>query len=106
MYNIIANVQELLNKRSIPVKLTVKFILTAALVAILGTAMTTTNNVWADSIECPNAPPTPTDLVCNGTKDSDSMLGTPKGDLMYGFEGDDLMLGFAAGDQMLGGPGN
>ena len=106
MYNIIANVQELLNNRSISVKLTVKFILIATLAVIIGTAIPRPNNVWADSIECPNVTPTPTDLVCNGTKDSDSMLGTPKGDLMYGFEGDDLMLGFATGDQMLGGPGN
>jgi Ca2+-binding RTX toxin-like protein len=99
MYNILSIVQELLNKQRLTLNLTI----TATLAIISATAMTTTNNVWAADINCPNLPPIDNFLNCEGTEDPDNMQGTSKPDFMKGFNGDDNMNGFAGNDAINGG---
>ena len=73
------------------------------LAVIFGTAMTTTNSVWAANIDCPNVQNTNN---CNGTNNDDRMAGTANEDNMNGLGGKDTMFGFASNDFMDGGPGD
>jgi Ca2+-binding RTX toxin-like protein len=85
--------------------LTINFVISTTLAVIFGTAMTTTNSVWAATINCPNQPPVPPfNINCIGTDDPDNMLGTANQDVMNGREGNDRMFGFSSNDQMDGGP--
>jgi Ca2+-binding RTX toxin-like protein len=99
IYNILFIHQELLNKRT----LSVNYMIIATLAVTFGTAMTTTNSVWAATINCPNAVGF---FNCNGTNDPDTMLGTANEDGIQGFEGDDRMFGFASDDALVGDAGD
>ena len=72
MYNILLNIQELLNNTIR--KLTINFVIATTLAVIFGTAMTSTNSVWAEPpIHCPTVAGT---NQCNGTDEADKMIGT------------------------------
>jgi Ca2+-binding RTX toxin-like protein len=88
-------------------RLTLNFTIIATLAVIFGTAMTTTNSVWAATINCPNRVPTPGNGGnCFGTFESDRMLGTADVDIMTGLGGDDTMFGYAKNDAMVGSDGD
>ena len=70
------------------------------LAVIFGTAMTSTNSVWAADITCTRG------VQCIGTDEPDNMKGTSEADDMSGLNGNDKMNGFAGNDQMDGGPGD
>jgi len=75
-------------------------VIATTLTLIFGTAMTSTNSVWAANIDCPNR--STGDINCFGTQGDDRMAGTANEDSMRALNGDDTMFGFARNDLMFG----
>ena len=91
--------QETLNRQRLMTNLAI----TAILAVIFGTAMTTTNSVWAAKISCPTEPNT---NICNGTNDDDKIDGASHRDFMNGMSGDDKMYGNGGDDDLFGRDGD
>ena len=89
-------------------KLSLNFTIIATLAVIFGTAMTSTNSVWAaPPIQCPNVLlPVPFgDPTCIGTEESDNMQGNANSEYIKGLGGDDKISGSKGNDEIDGGLG-
>jgi hypothetical protein len=81
----------------------VNLVISTTLTVIFGTAVASTNSVWAaPPIHCPNVPGT---NRCNETNEADKTLGTSDEDIMMGRNGPDTMFGSARDDEMFGNNG-
>jgi len=70
------------------------------LLALAGTAVSTTNLVWGATILCPET------LGCIGTEESDNIIGSALGNFIAALGGNDVVTAKNAADQVHGGNGD